>query len=142
MSHDHDPYLLHPRSHHHHPHHDGIDRLTRLDMSVSSIEQTLRHQEMMLRDHGAAKTALDERVRKMGSRIGKAEDGLTTLKEQQMATAAKVDKLAELPSRLDAEKARMETIITLAKYAGGGLLLIAASFGRIPWEHAVKLLGK
>lgn len=146
MQHHDDPLMLGYRQH---PHQAATpqpsysaDRLTRIEIEISRLAQAMTYGDQVVRDRGRTIEAHDERIRKMGSRIGKLEDGMVTVREQQQATTAKVEKLAELPSRLDAEKARMETLMSVAKVLGGFVLLALASAMKLPVDAVLKLLGK
>lgn len=104
-------------------------------VDVALLRQGMDFMAHRLQAHSGRIEAIDERVRKMGSRMGKAEDQISS-------HGAKLAGLETLPASVSEMRTRMDLVMATGKYAAGALLLIAASAGRIPWEHALKLLGK
>lgn len=110
---------------------DLRERLVRVEMAAHYSEQVISQ-------HGATLSSLDDRMGRLFSRLSHVEQQTATDREQAAKLTARMD---PLPGQITAMTARHDLIIAAAKWAGGALILIAVSAGKLSPELAERVIG-
>ncbi|NOU07405.1 MAG: hypothetical protein HOO99_14620 [Hyphomicrobiaceae bacterium] len=95
-----------------------------LKQGYSHLAQQVQIQSQMIRSS-------DDRIQKMGSRVGKLEDG-------HLANEVKIAKLDDVPKKVEAMETRWKVTRDMAQWVLGIVLVALAVAGKVPWDVVTK----